>query len=96
MSPGTLIALIVAPCLSPVHEVPQARVTVVDACPGTVRYIYAPEFPRAPAEYARMRHLTEGPRQDRVPPEVRPAAKKKVVAKKAPKKRKGKRYRRGK
>lgn len=94
MNGGILIGMLVLPCLSPLYEAGRG-ITVVEVCPGTVQYIYQPEFARSPMEYARMRHLTEGPRDDRMPPEVRPVQEVKYTyppakKKKAKKKRKRK------
>lgn len=87
----SFFALVLIPCMSAVSEPAGRAETVVYACPETAHFVYRDEgIYVTPQEYARDRHLTSGPRDDRMPPEVMPVKPQKV-AQKAKKRSKAKR-----
>mgnify|MGYP006280289803 CR=1 FL=1 len=64
-------------CVSAFKSYDALHTTVVYSCPQSVRFEYRAYY-RTPEEVARIRHLTSGPRDDR----MAVAVKKKRVAKK--------------
>ena len=85
-------ALVLIPCMSAVSAPAGKAETIVYSCPETAHFIFRDEgVYLTPQEYAKDRHLTSGPRDDRMPPEVRPVVKVKKVAAKKPKKKRKKR-----
>lgn len=93
MQPAILLVLL--PCMSAVVEPAGKAETIVYACPETAHFIYRDEGVfLTPKEYANNAHLTDGHRDDRMPPEVKKAEKPKKVAAKKKKKKKTKRKKR--
>lgn len=83
MQPAILLVLL--PCMSAVVEPAGRAETIVYSCPETAHFIYRNEgVLLTPKEYANNAHLTDGHRDDRMPPEVKadPPPKKVVKAKK--------------
>jgi hypothetical protein len=75
--------VLLAQCVSTFHMVTDVNTTFVNYCPDTVRYEYR-LTPRTPMEVARIKHLTSGPRDDRMA--VEPKREKRIVKKAIPKK----------
>ncbi len=73
---GEWIMVLMLQCVSAFKSYDALHTTVVYPCPNTVRYEYRVAY-RTPMEIARVRHLTSGPREDR----MAVATKKKRVAK---------------
>ena len=89
------IAVVLLPCMSAMAEPPGRAETVVYPCPETAIFIKRDEGAYlTPQEYANNAHLTDGHRDDRMPPEVKAAAPAKKVASKSKTKKKHKRKKR--
>lgn len=89
------IAVVLLPCMSVVAEPPGRTETVVYPCPETAIFIKREEGQYVtPQEYASNAHLTDGHRDDRMPPEIKEAAPTQKVVSKSNKKKKHKRKKR--
>ena len=89
------IAVVLLPCMSAIAEPPGRAETVVYPCPETAIFLKRDEGAYlTPQEYASNAHLTDGHRDDRMPPEVKKAAPTQKVASKSKKKKKHKRKKR--
>lgn len=91
------IAVVLLPCMSAIAEPPGRAETVVYPCPETAIFIKRDEGAYiTPQEYANNAHLTNGHRDDRMPPEIKKATPtQKVTAQyKSKKKKKSKRKKR--
>lgn len=67
MQPAILLVLL--PCMSAVVEPAGRAETIVYSCPETAHFIYRDEgVLLTPREYANNAHLTDGHRDDRMPP----------------------------
>lgn len=66
------ILLVLLPCMSAVVEPAGRAETIVYSCPETAHFIYRDEgVLLTPREYANNAHLTDGHRDDRMPPEAK-------------------------
>ena len=89
------IAVVLLPCMSVVAEPPGRAETVVYQCPETAIFLKREEGQYiTPQEYASNAHLTDGHRDDRMPPEIKEAAPTQKVVSKSKKKKKHKRKKR--
>jgi len=81
------IAVVLLPCMSAVATLPGKTETVAYSCPETAHFLVREEGQfLTPQEYASKVHRTEGPRDDRMPPEVKKPEAKKKAAKKSKRK----------
>lgn len=93
MQPAILLVLL--PCMSAVVEPAGRAETIVYSCPETAHFIYRDEgVLLTPREYANNAHLTDGHRDDRMPPEAKAVDPPKKVTKAKKKKKKSKRKKR--
>lgn len=89
------IAVVLIPCMSAVSSPPGLSETVAYSCPETAHFLTQEAAPSlTPSQYARNRHLTDGHRDDRMPPEAKKASPPQKLASKSGKKSKGKKSKR--
>ena len=92
---ASYLSVIVFSCMSVLETVPNKTETIAYKCPETVHMYYEPGAPYVtPKEYAHNMHLTDGHRDDRMPPEVKKVSQTKKVASTSKSKRKYKRKKR--
>jgi len=90
-----VFAMVVIPCISALSQPPGTTETIVYVCPETVHFMVVRDTELlTPRKYAVNSHLTNGHRDDRMPPEVKKAEPVKATAPKKKKPKKSKRKKR--